>query len=175
MRDPVWKLLLIYSAGVALIILITLLATGCSSTKQVQKVSVDSTYIKELEARNQILSSDVSRLTTEVNELQYGFVRFDTVYLPGDTVVNTVTITKEGEIKATGRVSTAYVSKNLMTRIIAEKERIIDSLSTLKQKETVRVVTEYKDKYVKRSFLNFWWLLLIGAAGGYYLSKKIKL
>jgi hypothetical protein len=147
-----------------LVIVLVIGLTSCTSTKEVTKrvELVDSTVVKSLSDSIRLLKSENQRLTADITELQYSGVRFDTVYIPGDTITNTVTITKEGEIKASGRVSAAYVSKSTLTRIISEYSRVIDSLKAVKQTEQIRTVTkiEYKDKVKKVSFIPFWvWIL----------------
>lgn len=154
--------------------LIAYILSGCTSTKQVYKETTDSSHLKELEAQNRVLYSENERLLKEVRELQYAEVRFDTVFLKGDTVVNTITITKEGEVKATGKIVSANLTKNVLTKIVKEKDRIIDSLSQLKQKETVKVVTEYKDKYKKVTVFPWWFLMITGAFAFLWLRKQFK-
>lgn len=156
----------IWDCAVLFMLLLFLLLSGCNSTKQVTKQTktVDSSHIKELSDSIRLLKTENEKLTADIRELQYAQVLFDTIYMPGDTVVNTITITKDGEIKATGRITAGYVTKNVLTKIVAEKNRVIDSLASLKQKETVKLVTrtEYKDKYVKTNFLSQWWLFPAG-------------
>ena len=173
MKDPVWRLVLCYIFGAALIILIALLSS-CTSSKSVFKQTTDSTYLKELADSVRVLRSENSRLTAEISEMQYASVRFDTVYVPGDTVINTVTITKEGEVKASGRVSSAYVSKSVLTKIVNEQNRVIDSLKELKEKVNVVTRTEYKDKVKKVSFIPWWVFLLCLPFLGLYVYEKIK-
>lgn len=166
----------IFDCIVLLVVLLMILLAACNSTKQVSKqtTTVDSSHVKELSDSIRLLKTENEKLIADIREMQYGSVIFDTVYMPGDTIVNTVTITKEGEIKASGRVSAAYVSKSVLTKIVNEKQRVIDSLSQVKQRETVKLVTrtEYKDKFVKRSFMAGWWLWILFFLAGVYVGWR---
>jgi len=173
-----FPILLLWITGILLMALIFILP-GCSSSKDVHKTqtSTDSSYTKELEEQNKVLSMENERLSAEVRELQFAEVKFDTIYRAGDTVVNTIVITKEGEVKAAGNIVSATVSKNVFTKIVKEKERIIDSLKQVKGKETVKYITktEYKEKHKKTSFMGSLWIwLLIGLIAGLYLGWRLR-
>lgn len=152
--------------------------SSCTSTKHIttQTLNKDSLRVEEQSDSIRVLKSEINRLTSEVNELQFGVVRFDTVFVAGDTVKNIVTI-HDGNIEAKGRIISAVVSKNVYTKIIAENQRLIDSLRAVKNKIETKVVTktEYVDRKVKRSFLTWWIFFLIGAASMYVVLnwKKI--
>lgn len=156
----------------------TCVLAGCTSTKQVSKSStnVDSSAIKERDEEIRILKAENERLNIEIRELQFAEVRFDTVFVKGDTVVNTVVITKDGEVQAKGNIVSAVVSKNILTKIVNEKQRVIDSLSKAltSEKANVKKVVEVKEKEVKRSVFPgwMWWLLLIAFGGGYYVRGR---
>lgn len=161
-----------------------LFASGCKTTKHISSsiVNKDSLVIKEKADSIRLLSNEINRLSAEIRELQYSGVRFDTVMIPGDTVrvINTVTITKEGDITATGKILAAYVSKDKLTKIVNEKQKIIDSLSLLKQKEIVKVEIKTVDKevFIKRSTFNIWYYVICFILGIVFWAKfggKIKL
>lgn len=156
--------------------LIAYILSGCTSTKLVTKETrlVDSTAVKELSDSVRVLTSENNRLTALVEEMQYASVRFDTVYMPGDTVINTVTITKEGDIKATGKISSAYVSKSVLTKIVNEQNRVIDSLKSVKQKEIIRTFTktEFKDKFKKVTVFPWWFWLITGVFALLWARKQ---
>lgn len=130
--------------------------TSCSSSKNV------STNYKEQELRDSIsiLTTENNKLFSENLALQYASISFDTLRIT-DTVdrFNTVTITKEGEIRTIGRVKEVKVSNLVYTRIIDEKNKTIDSLRFVKNKTIEKTVEKEK----KVSFIPFWvWLIIIG-------------
>jgi hypothetical protein len=145
---------------------------GCSSTKNVTKENRDSSVIKEYQDSLRVLSIENEKLLNENLQLQYLGISFDTVFLPGDTIRNTITV-REGSIIASGRIKNAKVGTSNYEKILSEKDRLIDSLKTVKSKETVRVVTEYKDKVVKRTVFPWWFLLIAGAV--FIIIRKFKL
>lgn len=164
---------LLWIVGLTLLFIILFLMgtlSGCTTTKEVSKT--DSTYTKDLEQQVRSLQIENEKLTTEIHQLQYSEVRYDTIYIPGDTVVNTVTITKEGEVNAKGRISSVTVAKTLLSRIIAEKDKTIDSLTLLKQRETVKVVTV--DKYKKVTVFPWYFWLITAAFAAMWLYKQLK-
>lgn len=117
------------------------------------------------------------RLEQTINEMQYAGVVFDTVFVAGknDTVVNTVTITKEGDIKATGNISSAYVSKSLLTKIVNEKQAVIDSLSTAlsTEKKNVKVDTSSKDVQKQKKVSFPWlWIIVMFILGGFVWDRS---
>lgn len=152
--------------------------SSCNSQKHIvkEKQSVDSSFVKELLDSVKILTQTKEHLEKTINEMQYAGVSFDTVYLEGkrDTVINTVIVTKEGEIKASGRISSAYVTKTVLINVLKEKNEIIDSfaLALEKEKKNVKIDTQVKtvEKEVKTG--SFPWMtiavvLLIGIYAGY--------
>lgn len=148
-------------------LLLWLCATGCTSSKNVQKSSYDSTATKDDSIR--MLKAERDLFEQNYNELLYASVLFDTI-VSHDTIHNTVYITKEGEVKAEGNIRKVAVNKSVFTSIIAEKDRLIDSLSKITQK--VQVVTKTETK-VKKVTVFPWWLLLV-CAGIFITVKKLK-
>lgn len=170
---------------VIIIMVLLLLATACSTQKHIvsTKATVDSTAINEKDSIIRVLTQDNQRLTSEIHELQYAGVTFDTsgqhpVYIiEGEAACNVdsilallhdannkVKIYADGTIEANGRLKSAYYSKDKANRFIIELQRINDSLRAVKQKEEIRYITNTVtvDRQVKRSLLNFWWLFMIG-------------
>lgn len=149
----VWIGLLIVMAFVIL------LFSRCTSTKDIQKT--DNTREKVLEDSLRLVISERDRYEAELIQAQYAEVLFDTI-TSHDTITNVVTITKEGEIKATGKITSAFISKNFYQRIISEKDKLIDSLRSVKNREIVKTVTITKHK--KTTFITWWiWLIIVGA------------
>lgn len=173
------KLHLIWFLLILIMAMFVILFTSCSVTKKSQT----DTNVKET-TREQILTdslhlmkSENDRLTSEISQLQYAGVVFNTDTVNHhDTITNTVEITKEGAIKATGNIGSAYVSKSFYSKLIAEKDKRYDSL--LKKKQEVLYITKTIDTHtttnVKRSLLNFWWLLIVGAVFGIFIHHKTK-
>jgi hypothetical protein len=155
--------------GVALTFVIFAFVWGCNvsctTQKQIQTLRVDSTSEKIDSVK--LLQEEVNRLTNENIQLQYLGISFDTVR--GDTIRNVITI-HEGNIEASGKIVSAKVATSFLQRVVVEQKRTIDSLSLVKSK--VNVVTEYKDRMVKRTIFP-WWFILI-AAGLFIVIKKLK-
>ena len=154
-------------AVMMLLLFFWLVATGCSSSKSVQKSFTDSTATKDDSIR--LLKAERDLFEQQYNELLYASVLFDTI-LSHDTIHNTVYITKDGEVKAEGKIRTVNVSKNVYLSIIAEKDRLIDSLSKITQK--VKVVTETKQVEKKTTVFPWWFIVIIG--GIFIVIKKLK-
>lgn len=185
----------IFDCIVPFIILVMVLLASCTSTKQVSKqtTTVDSSYIKELESWNKMLITENERLNVENHELQYNSVEFDSTDCPPTQIIidercnvdsitavlrdqfaSTVKIHADGTIEAKGRLVRANASMQKLQKFVFEQSRTIDSLKKVKQKETVKTVTktEYKDKYVKRSFMTGWWLWLLFFLAGVFVGVK---
>lgn len=158
-KDPMMKLLVAYLLGVLLIVLLALLFSSCTTTKTGKKEQFKSERETILEDSVRVLTKEVEQLLQEKRSNEYGVIRFDTVFIPGDTVINTVVI-KDGNIEAKGRIKYVEVNKSVYEKIISQKDKIIDSISKLKQKEIVKTVYKGVDKVVKRSFIPFWvWVI----------------
>jgi hypothetical protein len=147
--------------------------TSCSTAKN----TVKADYSKEQDLRDSVsmLTIENNKLTNENLQLQYASISFDTIRL-SDTVdrVNTVVITKEGEIKSKGNIRKVVVSNAFYTKIIDEKSKTIDSLRLVKNKVSERLI--YKDREVKKSFIPFWlWLVIIGLVAFNFRKQIVKL
>lgn len=172
-----------------------ILAASCSTNKQVTSSSktVDSTVLNEKDSMIRVLEQENQRLTSEIHELQYAGVTFDSslcppsvINVPEDCNVdsilallsyekNRVKIYADGTIEAEGKLRSAYYSKDKLSRFIVELQRINDSLRQVKQKTETRYVTNTVtvEKKVKRKFFNspFLWLV-IGLVGGYTVRSR---
>lgn len=134
----------------------------------------DSTAIKSLEDSLALHKKINDELSSELTLAQLAGVKFDTLYVPGDTIVNTVTIREDGEITAKGRIKSATISKDLTYKIISKKQETIDSLKNAlsEEKKNVKVVEKQIEKKTK-VFVG-WWLLIIGFVGGVYARVRYK-
>jgi uncharacterized ion transporter superfamily protein YfcC len=153
--------------AICTIVLLWIIATGCTSTKNVQKSFTDSSTTKDDSIR--LLKAERDLFEQHYNELLYAEVLFDTLTLH-DTIHNTVFITKGGEIRAEGNIKKASVNKNVYLSIIAERDRIIDSFKSVKDK--VRVVTETKQVEKKTTVFPWWFIIIMG--GIFIIVKKLK-
>ncbi len=165
----------LFTALLILIILATLwLCSGCNTTKHTVSEKKTDTREQELTDSLNLVKSERDRFEQLYNEIQYAGVIFDTIAIR-DTVnqLNTVYITKEGEIKAEGNIKSASVSKTVFNKIIAEKDRLIDSLRYVKSKTEVKKETVYKERIVKRSTWLFW--LIVGLISGVAISNRAKI
>jgi hypothetical protein len=159
--------------GVIVLILLTgllLCLTGCRTIKEVTKTVtlIDSSSVAERDSLTQVVAEMKVKHESELRESQYASVIFDTLH---DTVINKIIIREDGSIEAVGRIKAANVSKEKMARLYNELQVRYDSLTHVKNKVETKVVTSTvtKDKYVKRSFA--WWLFLIVFAGGWIFGK----
>jgi hypothetical protein len=149
------------------------MAAGCRTIKEVTKTVtlIDSSSVAERDSLTQVVAEMKVKHESELRESQYASVIFDTIRLAGDTVINKIIIREDGSIEAVGRIKAANVSKEKMARLYNELQVRYDSLTHVKNKVETKVVTSTvtKDKYVKRSFA--WWLFLIVFAGGWIFGK----
>lgn len=152
---------------IILFICVCLNIFSCTTTKHVEKVKSERETVLEDSVR--LLSVELDRMEKERRESEYGVIRFDTVFVPGDTIVNTVTI-KEGAIEAKGRIKYVEVNKSVYEKIISQKDKIIDSLARIKRIERVVTETVYKDKKV----VVFPWYFWLICAGTFYAGYRLK-
>ena len=88
--------------ALTLAVLAMLAVSGCNSQKHITENRFDSTWTKNVQDSNRLLRQEVEKLTGDIQQLIYAGVYFDTVYLKGDTVrdtiTNTVVIKTDGSI-----------------------------------------------------------------------------
>lgn len=179
---------------VAMFLILMILIFSCTSTKNVatKHETIDSTAFNEKSDSIRNLRIENQRLTQEIHELQYAGVVFDSsrcppsiINVPKDCNVdsilalldmfkNKVKIYADGTIEAEGKLKSAYYSKDKLTKVIVELQRVNDSLRLVKAKTETIVKTDIitKEKKVKRSVFTMWWLLLIGFIGGWYIRHR---
>ena len=165
--------------ALTLAVLAMLAVSGCNSQKHIIENRFDSTWTKNVQDSNRLLRQEVEKLTGDIQQLIYAGVYFDTVYLKGDTVrdtiTNTVVIKTDGSIEAKGRISSAYVSKNTMMKLVAEKQATIDSFALALKNEKMNVKTVDRVVTKKTSFIPFYMFLIIAvlaAANIYKMERK---
>jgi len=174
---------------------------SCKTSKHITTsvATVDSSVLKEKIDSLHLLITELYRLQSEIKELQYAGVVFDSSQCPPtqfvidkncnvdsimrilDSYRNRVKILADGTIEAEGKLKSAFYTKDKLTRTIAELQRTIDSLHNVKQAEKIdykqKIVTVYRE--VKRSFFSQWWMWLIVFVAGCYIDRiglsKIKL
>lgn len=166
--------------ALVLAVLLILAVSGCNSQKHIIESRFDSTWTKNVQDSNKLLRHEVEKLTEDIQQLIYAGVYFDTVWLKGDTVrdtiTNTVVIKSDGSIEAKGRISSAYVSKNTMLKLVAEKQKTIDSLSVALSDEKMNIKTVDRVVTKKTSFIPLYMFLIIAvlAAANIYVIYKNK-
>jgi hypothetical protein len=170
------------------------LSLGCATNKHIISTTnnKDSSAIIEKMDSIRVLKQENERLTSEIHELQYAGVVFDSSRCPPSIITidkncnvdsilaildeykNKVKVYADGTIEAQGRLKSAYYSKDKLTTFIIELQRINDSLKLAKQKEIVKVITETKtvDRAVKRKFMTGWYMWLLFFILGYF-GKQI--
>jgi hypothetical protein len=122
----------------------------------------------------QVLDENTRFWESQIQSLSTGSVLFDTVFMPGDTIINTVTV-KDGTIEARGRIKKVFVTSDKLTQERDYWHSRYDSLAAHKDTTAARVIikTEFKDRYVKRGFPWLWFF--IGMASGgvamYFLNR----
>jgi competence protein ComGC len=167
--------------ALVLAVLLILAVSGCNSQKHIIESRFDSTWTKNVQDSNKLLRHEVEKLTEDIQQLIYAGVYFDTVWLKGDTVrdtiTNTVVIKTDGSIEAKGRISSAYVSKNTMLKLVAEKQKTIDSFSLALSNEKMNVKTVDRVVTKKTSFIPLYMFLIIAvlaAANIYFAYRRFK-
>ena len=166
--------------ALTLAVLAMLAVSGCNSQKHITEKRFDSTWTKNVQDSNRLLRQEVEKLTGDIQQLIYAGVYFDTVWLKGDTVrdtiTNTVVIKTDGSIEAKGRISSAYVSKNTMMKLVAEKQATIDSFALALKNEKMNVKTVDRVVTKKTSFIPLYMFLIIAvlAAANIYVIYKNK-
>lgn len=181
MKDPLIRLLVFYILAAFLLIAFAMFFSSCRSVKEVTRTEIiyDSTAINENDSLLQVKQERIISLENEIKESQYSGIVFDTLFLPGDTVRNTVIIREDGSIEAAGRIKAATVSKEKMQRLYVELKHSYDSLSQVKNKVQTKV--EWKEKIVEKKVKRGWqwWLFWLGLITGCvlwnFLGNKIKL
>lgn len=171
-----------------------ILAFSCTTTKHIatNRTTIDSTVLNEKSDSIRNLQIENQRLSQEIHELQYAGVVFDSARCPPSVInvpedcnvdsllmllsiyQNKVKILADGTIEAQGKIKSAYYTKDKLSKVIAELQRVNDSLKVVKAKTETVVKTEVvtKEKKVKRSFLNMWWLYLIFFIGGWVVRHR---
>lgn len=186
------KILVIVCIGL-LLLLFTYILPGCTTQKQTgsSQTLADSSVLKEQQETIRVLQQDNARLTGELRVQEYFGVMFDTVSLEPQIIIpdhcnadsilrlldatrNRVKVYADGTIEAEGKLKSAFYSKDKLSRVITDLQRINDSLRQEKQREELRYVkkTGFKEKKVKRGLFAGWWLWLIFVAGGYYVRGR---
>lgn len=153
--------------AITLAVLAMLAVSGCNSQKHITENRFDSTWTKNVQDSNRLLRQEVEKLTEDIQQLIVAGVYFDTLWLKGDTVrdtiTNTVVIKSDGSIEAKGRISSAYVSKNTMMKLVAEKQNTIDSFSVALSNEKMNIKTVDRVVTKKTSFIPLWVFLIFAA------------
>ena len=86
-----------------------------------------------------------------------------------------VTITKEGDIEAKGKILSAYVSKSILVNTVREKNMMIDSLSIAleKEKKNVKIETQVEtvEKEVKTGSFHWLWIVAMFIFGAFLWDR----
>jgi len=176
--------------------------SACTTTKKsfTHAVNSDSLHIVSLTDSVNMLKIEYERLEQINRENQFITVVFDSTQCPKirfpegaalmnkdsiqklinnlndaiDGMNNKINVDANGAIQANGKIKQLTYSKDKLIQIIQEKDKIIDSLGKRKFEDKTDVkksdVTTITKK--KTTFLNFWWLLIVGFAGGYIVRAK---
>lgn len=144
---------------------------SCHSSKHIQQtvITVDSSAVKTLERKLDEATSRYMHAESQLRELQYAGVQFDTIpvhdTVPGKCPQNTVIIQADGGIQAQGNIKSAFVSKERYEKQITD---LRDSLHRSQQDlaaEKRNVKIDYKEKEVKVKTRSWWWIwILVGMA-----------
>lgn len=168
---------IVFVLGLTLMLCMMMLGwCSCTTTKNVvkEKIIIDSLRVENLVDSVKLLTLENEKLQSEIRELVYSGVVFDTTRIT-DTVTNTVIIRPDGSIEATGRIKSAYSTIDKLTKTIKELYRINDSLRLVKQqvKTETKYVKDTKEKEVKRELFPWYLLVIAGAAAlVFWLLKK---
>lgn len=160
-----------------MILSVLLALASCTSVKKSissTKTIVDSTVIDEKDSIIRVEKSKRERLESELRELQVTGISFDTIFLPGDTIINTVTVRTDGTVDATGRIKSVTVTNQKLQRTLKDLQEDYDSLAQVKQRVETKVITNTveKTKNVKRTWP--WWWFAICAVVGFVLGAVFR-
>lgn len=184
-----------------IIIAILLMAASCTTSKQSQShtVTYDSTYAQSLLDSNRLLKIDNERLSQELRESQSATAEFDstgcpTIFLPDcpgmmneDSVRrlvndlnnalsganNKVKRFADGSVELQGRIRSVSYAAEKTSKLVIDKNRVIDSLTKKLAEKTVTVtdtVTTTSSKK-KTTFFNWLFWLCLGFASATVLLK----
>jgi ElaB/YqjD/DUF883 family membrane-anchored ribosome-binding protein len=163
--------------------LLILLMSSCASVKKSvssTKSTVDSSVIAEKDSIIRVEKSKRERIESELRELQVTGISFDTIFLPGDTILNTVTVRTDGTVDAMGRIKSVTVTNQKLQRTLKDLQEDYDSLAQVKQRVETKVIKETvtKTKNVKRTW-PWWWFAICAAigliVGGIFRDKFLSL
>lgn len=152
---------------------------SCSSSKDIHKDTnkVEDTRLQEKSDSIRILKTDNERLTSENIQLRYFGVDYDTVYVKGDTIKNTITI-HDGDISVSGRIKSAHFTESAFNKNTQSKSKTVDSSgkNTIREITYLKTVTITKTKHTQISFLNWILFIVIGVVIGVIICnyKKIQ-
>lgn len=156
--------------------LLFILSFSCTTTKHAQVASTNTEYQRAVDSMTHVLSETTRMFESQIQNIATGGIVFDTLFIPGDTMTNTVTI-NGGVIHAAGKIQKVYY-KDVQT--VTERDywhKVADSLSTHRDTTAIKVVTEYKDRTVKRTVFPWWWIVIGGVVviGVLYGKQKLKI
>lgn len=190
------------AAGLVLLLAFALmfLLSSCVSTKDVAKSTeqIMSERIVELTDSSRVLQSEISRLTSEIRELQYSGVVFDVSRCPQihfpegialmnkDSIqrlindlnnaisqqTNRVSILADGTIQAEGKLKSASVTKDKLIKTVQELQHTIEALRLVKQKEKQTVITKTVTITKHKRTVPLWWLYVICFGLGYFVCYR---
>lgn len=149
---------------VAILYIITGLAfvrivTGCRTVeKTITKTEyrTDSTHVRENDSLRIVNHDLVMSYEEQIRQYRDAGVIFDSTPCPD--IPNTIEISTDGTIKASGSIKSANLNSKTDNKKVERLQQTIDSLTRVKNKESVTVKTEYKNvtRDVKKKFPWFW-------------------
>lgn len=159
---------------ISIIFFVFFLFPSCTRviTKSIQLT--DSTAIKIWKDSVDFHKKINEELLSELSSSQLNKILFDTLFVPGDTVYNTITVKETGEIVAKGKIKSAYLSRDFAIKIAQQKQIQIDSLQKALTDEKKMVKVVEKEIYKKTKVFIGWWLLIIGFIFGIYIGVRYK-
>jgi hypothetical protein len=151
--------------------------TGCRTVEKVverERLVKDSTEVKTVDSLLIVQHDMVQEYETRMQELRDAGIVFNEIPCPD--VPNTVEITPDGGIKASGSIRSANIKESTLIVELARARHTYDSLLQVKKSDSVIVKTEYsRITKTKTKKVYPWWPLAIVFILGMMAEYKFKI
>lgn len=180
------------SLFIALALALVLSLGSCTSTKDVHKTETVTNTDKEKQLSDslRVVTAERDIYKQQAEQSEYLITTYDTTPCPAilipdcpamlnkDSVQRLVTDLNnaiaglnnkvkryaDGTVEYQGKIKSVSYSLTKTQLLLIQKDKVIDSLKLVKQKEKIveKVITVEKEKHSKTSFLSQWWLFPAG-------------
>jgi hypothetical protein len=162
----------------AILMIFVWMLTGCRTVEKVverERLIKDSTSVRQVDSLLVVQHDLIQQYETTLQEMRDAGVVFSEIPCPDNP--NTVEITPDGGIKASGAIKSANVKESTLQLELARLRSTYDSLLHIQRKDSIQVHTQYKTitKTVSRKAQPSWYLWLIFLVAGMVLEYRFKL